>query len=265
VSPGPARGFRRVECPGCIRFKRLFRAVGGSIWGDRPGAAVPSVDRAAQFDVPRHRLGRLLGPAGGPQRHEGPFRRRQGEVALRRRSTRRVSAGPPADRPGSAASVGEGGHSDRLWPIPTPTRRTTSSASATSTQARRHRPQPADSAQSSQGAPLAARRAGSAPPPPPDAPGQRTAAARRAGSAHRRRQTRRVSAPPATRRAGSAPSRESRDEPACRPGSVSAHLAVSRSATIHLGLPLPTASCGLPVSSGGPPSNAHARSGCPSS
>ena len=51
-----------------------------------------------------------------------------------------------------------------------------------------------------------------------------------------------------------------RDEPACRPGSVSARLAATRSATIHLGLPLPTASCGLPASSGGPPSNAHARS-----
>ena len=45
-----------------------------------------------------------------------------------------------------------------------------------------------------------------------------------------------------------------RDELACRPGSVSAHLAVLRSATIHLGLPLPTASCGLPADSGGPPS-----------
>src|SRR4051794_1615007 len=51
-----------------------------------------------------------------------------------------------------------------------------------------------------------------------------------------------------------------RDEPACRPGSVSARLTASRSATIHLGLPLPTASCGLPASSGGPPSNARARS-----
>jgi hypothetical protein len=51
-----------------------------------------------------------------------------------------------------------------------------------------------------------------------------------------------------------------RDEPACRPGSVSARLTVSRSAAIHLGLSLPTASCGLPASSGGPPSNARARS-----
>src|SRR3954452_13348028 len=54
--------------------------------------------------------------------------------------------------------------------------------------------------------------------------------------------------------------RGARDEPACRPGSVSARLTASRSATIHLGLPLPTASCGLPASSGGPPSNARARS-----
>ena len=44
------------------------------------------------------------------------------------------------------------------------------------------------------------------------------------------------------------------DELACRPGSVSARLAATRSATIHLGLPLPTASCGLPADSGGPPS-----------
>src|SRR3954470_13241184 len=51
-----------------------------------------------------------------------------------------------------------------------------------------------------------------------------------------------------------------RDEPACRPGSVPARLTTSRSATIHLGLPSPTASCGLPASSGGPPSNARARS-----
>jgi hypothetical protein len=52
--------------------------------------------------------------------------------------------------------------------------------------------------------------------------------------------------------------RGARDEPACRPGSVSVRLAATRSATIHLGLPLPTASCGLPASSGGPPSNARA-------
>jgi uncharacterized protein YegP (UPF0339 family) len=48
------------------------------------------------------------------------------------------------------------------------------------------------------------------------------------------------------------------DELACRPGSVSARLAATRSATIHLGLPLPTASCGLPADSGGPPSNVRA-------
>src|SRR3954447_25118448 len=54
--------------------------------------------------------------------------------------------------------------------------------------------------------------------------------------------------------------RGARDEPACRPGSVPGRLAASRSAAIHLGLPLPTASCGLPASSGGPPSNARARS-----
>ena len=52
-----------------------------------------------------------------------------------------------------------------------------------------------------------------------------------------------------------------RDEPACRPGSVSARLAVQRSAAIHLGPPLPVASCGLPASSGGPPSNTRARTG----
>src|SRR4051794_35536286 len=55
-------------------------------------------------------------------------------------------------------------------------------------------------------------------------------------------------------------SSRARDEPACRPGSVPGRLAASRSAAIHLGLPLPTASCGLPASSGGPPSNARARS-----
>jgi hypothetical protein len=44
------------------------------------------------------------------------------------------------------------------------------------------------------------------------------------------------------------------DELACRPGSVPARLATPRSATIHLGLPLPTTSCGLPADSGGPPS-----------
>jgi hypothetical protein len=39
-----------------------------------------------------------------------------------------------------------------------------------------------------------------------------------------------------------------RGEPACRPGSVSALSAWT--AVIHLGLPLPTASCGLPASIG---------------
>src|SRR4051794_31409071 len=41
----------------------------------------------------------------------------------------------------------------------------------------------------------------------------------------------------------------------CRPGSVPGCLAASRSATIHLGPPLPAASCGLPAHSGGQPSN----------
>jgi hypothetical protein len=57
---------------------------------------------------------------------------------------------------------------------------------------------------------------------------------------------------------GAAAPRGGVDELACRPGSVPAHLAVLRSATIHLGLPLPTASCGLPASSDGPSSNARA-------
>lgn len=49
------------------------------------------------------------------------------------------------------------------------------------------------------------------------------------------------------------------DELTCRPGSVLADLTVWwRCAAIHLGPPLPAASCDLPVSSGGPPSNAHA-------
>ena len=47
------------------------------------------------------------------------------------------------------------------------------------------------------------------------------------------------------------------DEPACRPGSVTGTLRSQR-ATIHLRLPLPTASSGLPAGSGGPPSNACA-------
>ena len=47
------------------------------------------------------------------------------------------------------------------------------------------------------------------------------------------------------------------DESAYRPGSVIGTLR-SRRATIHLRLPLPTASSGLPAGSGGPPSNACA-------
>src|SRR5690349_20344237 len=43
------------------------------------------------------------------------------------------------------------------------------------------------------------------------------------------------------------------DESACKPGSVTHRGAWT---AIHLRLPLPTASCGLPGSSGGPPSNA---------
>ena len=41
----------------------------------------------------------------------------------------------------------------------------------------------------------------------------------------------------------------------CRPGSVPGRLAAFRSATIHLGPPLPAASCGPPAHSGGQPSN----------
>src|SRR4051794_32573441 len=41
----------------------------------------------------------------------------------------------------------------------------------------------------------------------------------------------------------------------CRPGSVPGVLAVLRSATIHLGPPLPAASCGPPAHSGGQPSD----------
>ena len=41
----------------------------------------------------------------------------------------------------------------------------------------------------------------------------------------------------------------------CRPGSVPGRLATHRSATIHLGPPLPTASCGPPAHSGGQPSS----------
>src|SRR3954453_4007542 len=48
------------------------------------------------------------------------------------------------------------------------------------------------------------------------------------------------------------------DELTCRPGSVHAHLAVSRWAAIHLGPPSPAASCGPPADSGGSPSNVRA-------
>ena len=54
------------------------------------------------------------------------------------------------------------------------------------------------------------------------------------------------------------PNRGGADESACKPGSVPGRLTALRSATIHLGLPLPTGSCGLPAGSGGPPSNACA-------
>ncbi len=45
------------------------------------------------------------------------------------------------------------------------------------------------------------------------------------------------------------------DEPACKPGSVDLP---EQAATIHLGLPLPTASCGLPAGSDGQSSSACA-------
>ena len=48
------------------------------------------------------------------------------------------------------------------------------------------------------------------------------------------------------------------EELACRPGSVPGGLAAGRGATIHLGPPLPAASCGLPAHSGGSPSNVRA-------
>ncbi len=48
------------------------------------------------------------------------------------------------------------------------------------------------------------------------------------------------------------------DESACTPGSVNARLAALRWATIHLGLPSPAGSSGLPAGSGGQPSNACA-------
>ncbi len=48
------------------------------------------------------------------------------------------------------------------------------------------------------------------------------------------------------------------DESACKPGPVQGSVAGLPCAAIHLGLSSPSASCGLPVSSGGSPSNAHA-------
>ena len=48
------------------------------------------------------------------------------------------------------------------------------------------------------------------------------------------------------------------DESVCKPGPVQGSVTGLPCAAIHLRLPLPTASSGLPVSSGGPPSNAHA-------
>lgn len=48
------------------------------------------------------------------------------------------------------------------------------------------------------------------------------------------------------------------DESVCKPGPVQGSVAGLPYAAIPLRLPLPAASSGLPVSSGGPPSNAHA-------
>jgi hypothetical protein len=52
------------------------------------------------------------------------------------------------------------------------------------------------------------------------------------------------------------------DELACKPDPVPGHLAVLRSATIHLGPPSPAGSSGLPAGSDGPPSNACAAPAC---
>jgi len=46
-----------------------------------------------------------------------------------------------------------------------------------------------------------------------------------------------------------------RDELGYKPGSVRRPCHHDQPATIYLGLPLPTGSCGLPADSGGPPSN----------
>jgi hypothetical protein len=48
------------------------------------------------------------------------------------------------------------------------------------------------------------------------------------------------------------------DESACKPDPVPGRLTALRSAAIHLGLPSPAGSCGLPAGSDGPPSNACA-------
>ena len=48
------------------------------------------------------------------------------------------------------------------------------------------------------------------------------------------------------------------DESVCKPGPVQGSVTGLPCATIPLRLPLPTASSGLPVNSGGPPSNVHA-------
>ena len=55
------------------------------------------------------------------------------------------------------------------------------------------------------------------------------------------------------------------DESACKPDSVPGRLAALRSATIPLGLPSPTGSCGPPAGSDGPPSNACAAARLPPS
>ena len=61
-----------------------------------------------------------------------------------------------------------------------------------------------------------------------------------------------------TQTASSQVRRPCADESVCKPGPVQGSVAGLPCAAIHLRLPLPTASSGLPVSSGGPPSNAHA-------
>ena len=65
-------------------------------------------------------------------------------------------------------------------------------------------------------------------------------------------------APTRARHDKAAVQREGADESACKPDPVPGRLTALRSATIHLGLPSPTGSCGLPAGSDGPPSNACA-------